>query len=224
MTHWMCTACGYYVQTATPPDPCPSCKQASVFNDVTCYRFECGGTRTIDPSRVGSTLRNLKGAPRSATEPKAIPLPTEALPLAEFLSGLGGKEKQQLKDLGRVERYEADAVIFNEGAEARRFYLVEEGQVAIESQLARGMLSPTSIVSAGQAFGWSALVPPHLYTATVVALSDTRVIAIERDRLLARMQANPSFGLTIMQNVAGMISSRLRSLELAWMGFCQKND
>ncbi len=223
MTHWMCTACGYYVQDATPPSPCPSCKQVSVFNDVTCYRFECGGARTIDPLLVGITLGNLQGAPGPAADLKAIPLPTEALPLAEFLSGLSEKERQQLRDLGSTEHYEADAVIFNEGAEARKFYLVEEGQVAVASQLARGMLSPVSIVSVGQAFGWSALVPPYLYTATVVALCKTRVIAIGRDGLLARIRRNPSFGLTIMQNVASMISSRLRSLELAWMGYLQKN-
>ena len=223
MTHWMCTTCGYYLQGAMAPNLCPSCRHECDFHDVTCYHTECGGEQNIDPLLVGRTLRNLKGVPGAASEPKPLPLPTETLPLVEILRGLIEQEKEQFKGLGRMERYEPNAVIFNEGAEARKFYLVEEGRVAVESLLDRGMRFPISVVSAGQAFGWSALVPPHLYTATVVALSNLRVIAIERERLLTQMQANTSFGLTIMQNVASIISSRLRSLEFTLVGFLQKD-
>jgi hypothetical protein len=205
------------------PDLCPSCRLECAFNDVTCYHSECKGEQNIDPLLVGRTLGNLKGVPGVASKPKPMPLPTETLPLVEILRGLIEQEKEQFKGLGRVEQYEPNAVIFNEGAEARTFYLVEEGQAAVESLLGRGMRIPTVVVSAGQAFGWSALVPPHVYTATVVALSTLRVIAIEREKLLAQMQANTSFGLTIMQNVASMISSRLRSLEFTLVGFLQKD-
>ena len=223
MTHWMCTTCGYYLQGAMAPDRCPSCRHECAFNDVTCYHSECKGEQNIDPLLVGRTLGNLKGAPGGAPKPKPMPLPTETLPLVEILRGLIEREKEQFKGLGRMEHYEPNAVIFNEGEDARKFYLVEEGQVAVESLLARGMRFPISVLSVGQAFGWSALVPPHLYTATVVALSDIRVIAIERERLLTQMQANTSFGLTIMQNVASLISSRLRSLEFTLMGLLQKD-
>jgi hypothetical protein len=223
MTHWMCTTCGYYLQAAKVPDRCPSCRQVCAFNDVTCYRGECGGEQNIDPLLVGSTLRNLKGVPEAATKPKPMPLPTETLPLVEILRGLNEQEKLQFKGWGRMEHYERNDVIFHEGAEARKFYLVEEGQVAVESLLARGMRFPISVVYVGQAFGWSALVPPHVYTATVVALSNIRVIAIERERLLTQMLAHTSFGLTIMQNVASMISLRLRSLESTLIGFLQQD-
>jgi len=223
MTHWMCTTCGYYLQGAMAPDLCPSCRLECAFNDVTCYHSECKGEQNIDPLLVGRTLGNLKGVPGVASKPKPMPLPTESLPLVEILRGLIEQEKEEFKGLGRVEHYEPNTVIFNEGEDARKFYLVEEGHVAVESLLAKGMRFPISVVSVGQAFGWSALVPPHLYTATVVARSNLRVIAIERERLLTQMQANTSFGLTIMQNVASMISSRLRSLEFTLMGLLQKD-
>ena len=107
-------------------------------------------------------------------------------------------------------------------AEARKLYLVEEGRVAVESQVARGMRFPISIVYPGQAFGWSALVPPYVYTATVIALSRTRVIAIEQKALLAMMQADPSLGFTVMQNVACIVGSRLRTLEMQLVGLLQQ--
>ncbi len=223
MPHWMCTTCGYYLQGPAPPDQCPSCKQGCNFNDVTCHRPECGGEQNLDPLLVGSTLKTLKGALEPAPQPAKPPLPPiETLPMVEILKGLSEKQKQEIRNLGHTEHYKPDTVICTEGAAARKFYLLEEGQVAVESRLAKGRRIPISAVSPGQAFGWSALVQPYLYTATVMALSKTRVIAIEQEALLGLMQANPSLGLMIMQNVASIVSSRLRNLELALVGLLQQ--
>lgn len=244
MTHWMCTCCGYYLQAKAPPNRCPSCEQVCAFNDVTCYRPECGGEQNIDPLVVGSTLRILQGGSEPATKSslpssKGVPLAKIlaersldkedleqlsfwAISQVEILKGLTKKQRQQLRSLGQIEHYDPDAVIFTEATDAQKLYLVEEGRVAVESQVARGMRFPISVVYSGQACGWSALVPPHVYTATVTALSRTRVLAIEREALLSMMQADPSFGLTIMQNVATIVASRLRTVELALAGLLQQ--
>ena len=242
MAHWMCTMCGYYVQTSAPPDRCPSCEQVCAFNDVTCYRPECGGERNIDPLLVGSTLGMLKRGPEPVAKPETGPASPKSIPLVELLSrhsaeredltqlsfwsipqveilrGLNGQQRKQLKSLGSIEQYEPDAVIFRESEEAKKLYLVEEGQVVVESKVTTGMRFPISIIYDRQAFGWSALVPPYRYTATVTALSKTRVIAIEQKALLAMMQANPSVGLTLMQNVTSIVASRLLALETALAG------
>jgi CRP/FNR family cyclic AMP-dependent transcriptional regulator len=247
MAHWMCTTCGYYLQSSAPPNRCPSCEQICAFSDVTCYRPECGGEQNIDPLVVGSTLRILKGGPEPTSKPKPPSPSSKTIPLVEILTGhhvndkedleqlsfwaisqleilrgLSKEQRRQVKGLGRTEHYGPDAVIFTEGTEARKFYLVEEGRVAVESQVARGMRFPLSIVYPGQAFGWSALVLPYMYTATVIALSETRVIAIEKEALLAEMQAEPSLGFIIMQNVACIVASRLRTMELALAGLFQQ--
>ena len=220
MAHWMCTTCGYYLQALAPPDECPSCKQVCAFNDVTCYRPECGGEQNIDPLVVGSTLRVLKGGVEPAAKPT---LPSqEAIPMVDLMMGLTKEQREQLKSLGRIEHYDPSVAICTEGKEARKLYLLEEGKAAVESQVARGMRFPISVVYPGQAFGWSALVLPYVYTATVMALSKTRVIAIEQQPLLAMMQANPSLGFSIMQNVASIVASRLRSVELALAGLLRK--
>jgi CRP-like cAMP-binding protein len=146
----------------------------------------------------------------------------ESVPIAEIMSGLTDKQKQKVRNLGHVETYERNAVICNEGDESRKLYLVEEGQVAVQSELGKGMRIPIIIVSEGQAFGWSVLVPPHKLTATVTASSKAKVLAIEREPLLSLMRADPSLGLTIMQNIASIISSRLRNLELEMFGVVQR--
>ena len=217
MTHWMCTTCGYYLQGSGPPERCPSCSQVCAFNDVTCYRPECGGDTNIDPLLVGHTLKMLKGTPEPAVKPKYAP-PSEGFPSIAILRGLSEEQRQQFRNLGRIAYYEPQTVIFNEGVEAWKFYSVEEGQVGVESRLAEGMRFPISIVSVGQAFGWSALVRPYLYTATAVAMSQTRVIAFEREALLSQMRENPELGFAVMQNIATIVSSRLRNLAQELVG------
>jgi CRP-like cAMP-binding protein/rubredoxin len=235
MVHWMCTTCGYYLQGAAPPDRCPSCQQVCAFNDVTCYRPECGGERNLDPLAVGAALRIIKGGPLPAAEP-AVTLPSSKaislvellkgeqnlsfwpIPEVDILKGVSKEQRRELRNLGRIEHYEPNVIICTEGAKAEKFYLVEEGQVAVESRLAKDMRFPITIIYSGQAFGWSALVVPYLYTATVVALYKTRVIALEQEALLSMMRANPSFGLTIMENVASIVGSRLRALEMQLVG------
>jgi len=222
MTHWMCTTCGYYFQGPTPLDKCPGCNQACAFNDVTCYRPDCGGESNVDPLLVGATLGTLTGARAAQAKPRISHTPVESVPIAEIMGGLTDKQKQKLRNLGRVETYERNAVICTEDDESRKLYLVEEGQVAVQSELGRGMRIPITIVSEGQAFGWSVLVPPHKLTATVTASSKTKVLAIEREPLLSLMQKDPSLGLTIMQNIASIIASRLRNLELEMVGMVQR--
>ncbi len=247
MAHWMCTTCGYYLQSSAPPSRCPSCEQICAFNDVTCYRPECGGQQNLDPLVVGTILKMLKEGSKAPRKAAFMSPPSKGIPLVEILTGrnlkdqedleqlsfwaisqleilrgLSKEQRQQIKGMGCIEHYGPDAVICTEGTEARKFYLVEEGRVAVESQVARGMRLPLSIVYPGQACGWSALVPPYVYTATVQALSETRVIAIDQTALLSLMKADPSLGFIIMQNVACIVASRLRTMEVALAGLFQQ--
>jgi CRP-like cAMP-binding protein len=220
MTHWMCTTCGYYLQSPAAPEQCPSCRQVCIFNDITCYRPECGGEQNIDPLLVGRTLSRLKGNLGAAA--KLSLRPAESLRQVDILRGLHEQDRQRIKSLGQVEHFESNTIIFSEGSEARRFYLLEEGQVSVESQLLKGIRFPISAVFPGQAFGWSALVAPHQYTATAMALAKTRVVAIDKDAILGMMRANPALGLTIMEKVASIIASRLRNLELELRGLLER--
>ena len=52
MTQWQCSNCRYMVEAETPPDRCPSCKEACAFLDVTCYTPDCGGPGNVDPQLV----------------------------------------------------------------------------------------------------------------------------------------------------------------------------
>jgi CRP-like cAMP-binding protein len=116
----------------------------------------------IDPLRVSHTLKELKGIPRTDFRPQYKPLPLEGFPLVDFVNGLSEQQKQLVGSLGHIEYYESNTIIFKEGEEASKFYLIEEGQVSVESRLVEGMRFPIHVASLGQTFGWSALVRPYL--------------------------------------------------------------
>jgi CRP/FNR family transcriptional regulator, cyclic AMP receptor protein len=218
MAHWMCVTCGHYLQILQPPKRCPNCNQVSVFKDVTCYRPECGGETNVDPLLVGATIKTIMrtnlGA-KPTTEPSLAPG-------SDIFNGMTQQQKDKIKKLGKAETYEQNAVICKEGDEALKLYLVEKGQVAVQSEMGKGLLVPNTIVSEGGTFGWSALVPPHKLTATVTAASKTQVLAIERGSLLALMKKDTEIGCTIMQNIAGIIALRLHNLELEMIGLLQR--
>jgi CRP/FNR family cyclic AMP-dependent transcriptional regulator len=188
-------------------------------------------------------MKTLKGSPKPLGQPEPLPTFVKNIPLieilmrrnvddeedlellsfwaisqVEILRGLSKDQREQVRSLGRIEQYDNGVTIFTEGEGAKKIYLVEDGRVAVESHVVRGMRLPISILYPGQAFGWSALVSPYLYTATVTTLYKTRVIAIDHESLSALMKSDLSLGFTIMDNVASIVASRLRNLELALAG------
>jgi rubredoxin len=223
MTHWMCANCGYYLQEAQPPHSCPSCKQVCAFNDVTCYRPECGGEKNIDPLLVGNTLGKLSPVKFTESKHKSSNVPAASIPGAEIFNGLNDQQIEKIRKLGNMESYEQNAVICREDDECGKLYLVEEGQATAQSELGSGLRIPITMISKGQAFGWSVLVPPYKLTATVTASTNLKVLTIERDPLMALIQADPAMGLIIMQNIATIIGQRLRNLEMEMVGLVQKD-
>ncbi len=222
MTHWMCIKCGYYMQGPQPPARCPGCDQVCAFNDVTCYHPECGSEDNVDPLLVGGTLGALKVSREAEVKSQSMPIPMPMVALTEILDGLTPEQKKKVLGLGTIEVYEQFAVIGREGDEISKLYVVEKGQVGIETELGRGILAPFKVVSEGEACGWSALVPPYRLTATVIALTRVEVRAIEREALLTLEKTDFSLGSTLSQNLAGMIASRLRNLEAAYAGLIRQ--
>lgn len=224
MTHWMCVECGYLFSAPSPPNECPGCKEVCVFNDVTCYRPECGGEQNVDPLLVGTTLRTVTGVSVPPATRTAVSATTKArtayvdtLATAEMFDGLTEEQKQQFLSLGKTETYERGVVIFSEGNEAQKLYIVEEGCVAIESDIDEQKRVPICTVSKGQVFGWSSLVPPYQLTASAIALEKTRALAIDGAKVRGLCSTNPTLGCIIMRNITRLVASRLKNLRLEFI-------
>jgi rubredoxin len=199
MPHWMCTACGFLVSEEDPPAHCSGCNRKGRFNDVTCYRAECGGEENVDPLLVGATLRAIgrKGGPRGQSASKPTPVLPEHLEAVAIFRGLSEEQIAKVLELSKR---------------------VDSGRVAINTSIQDGKWAPVCIVSAGGIFGWSCLVPPYQLTASATTFEETKVTLFEGEALKELFSREPAIGYVVIQNVGGLISSRLKNARLELIG------
>ena len=116
----------------------------------------------------------------------------------------------RIAKLCREETFKAQDIIVNEGDEAKNIYVLIDGGVAIQIYLKKyHCVIISTIEEKGELFGWSALVEPKRYSATVKCLSETRVLSIGGEELEELFKTDPVMGLTFMKKIASLIDQRL---------------
>jgi len=124
----------------------------------------------------------------------------------------------------RVELYEEEQQIFAQGDAATACYVLAAGEVALSYRVpARsgdGRDEPAKETllrrfdDPGRLLGWSTMVAPHRYRATLTALTPTRLLVLDRDVLEALIEQDPRFGVTFMRRVLGALGNRLRETRI----------
>jgi CRP-like cAMP-binding protein len=99
------------------------------------------------------------------------------------------------------ETYAAGEVIFNEGDQGNLIYAIQLGEVQV---VHNGEVLAT--LGEGELFGEMALIDSMPRSATVIALTDVRLVPVDQAHFYAMLQKTPVFGTTVMQ----VISNRLR--------------
>ena len=96
-----------------------------------------------------------------------------------------------------TERYRSGETIFSAGDPADAVYVVEAGQVGVFGGR-NGDGRPVAVLAAGEFFGEMAIVDGRPRSATVRALSDCRLITLNRRQIVSRMTAaDPALRLLI---------------------------
>jgi CRP/FNR family transcriptional regulator, cyclic AMP receptor protein len=136
----------------------------------------------------------------------------------EFLQGLQRDHLERLAGLAKEARFKADQVIFREGEQHGRFYLLVEGRVALENN-GTGSCVRLQQLQGGDAIGWSSLVgSPNGAHFQARALSPVRAVAFDGAQLAAACEADPMFGYFIMKALLGVITERLDASRLQVAG------
>ncbi len=116
----------------------------------------------------------------------------------------------RLADLCTEESLQKEEYIFREGEEAQKLYILMEGIIALQIQLKKHHhVVVSTIEDKGELFGWSALVEPRRYSATVKCLEASRVFSIKGEELEKQFKDDPLMGLHFMKKIAGLIDRRL---------------
>ena len=143
----------------------------------------------------------------------------------ELLNGLAPAEAEQVLGLGSKLNIRGGTPLFRLGDSADRLFLTTRGRsrLTLPMQI-RGQEENilAEEISAGQTAGWSALIPPYLFTLTAAAPVETEVIALPREALLAYFDAHPAAGCKIAQNLAIVIGHRLHLFQTMWLREMQR--
>lgn len=112
------------------------------------------------------------------------------------------------------ERFVAGEHLMREGAESHKFYLIREGQVAIEVEPPVRKPIILETLSAGEVLGWSWLVPPHRAAFAARAQTNVRVLSFNGACLLKSMEANPALGFAVLRRFLPVLAHRLSAARL----------
>ncbi len=128
-----------------------------------------------------------------------------------FTQGMEPKHVKKLASLAVEVKFATNDIIFREGDEGQAIFLIEEGQVVVETEVAGRGQVPMLTVGKGELLGWSSLFPPRRKTSNARATMPTWAIAIDVNRLQEAFQSDHSLEVEVIRRVAGALSERLKN-------------
>jgi CRP/FNR family cyclic AMP-dependent transcriptional regulator len=147
-----------------------------------------------------------------------------------FFAGLDHNYVGTLAKLADEVSVEARHCFFGEGDELKKLYLVVEGAVGIvmgvpdrdAAQPLSGQLTgklttkdiTVSTVGTGGVFGWSALIPPYISTASAKALTSCRTIALDCEKLKPIFEEDRNLAYLMTLKAAQIVRGRLRDIRI----------
>jgi CRP-like cAMP-binding protein len=130
-----------------------------------------------------------------------------------FLNGLTGRQLDLLLGNAMPVEFKAGRTIFREGQLANRFYLMLEGEVALESMAVEKEGNPELIqtIGAGDVLGWSWLFPPYYWHFDARCVKSTKAIFIYGTRVRELCENDHDLGYELMKRTAEIVIGRLHS-------------
>ncbi len=143
--------------------------------------------------------------------------PAQVISDHPFLQGLKAEHLRILIECAKEQAFGPGEILLREGEPANRFYLVEEGRIALEASIPnQSVVEMVEIQSLGQGevLGWSWLFPPFAWHFQARAVEAGKVIAIDAGHLLAACERNHDFGFELMKRVSQILMNRLQASRL----------
>ncbi len=131
-----------------------------------------------------------------------------------FLRDLTKGDIGLLTGCAKNARFDAGQVIFREGEDADRFYLIREGRVALEIFTPERGSAPILTLGAGDVLGWSWLIPPYKWRFDARAIETTRAFTLDGKCLRGKCDEDPRLGYELLKRIAAIIADRLHATRL----------
>jgi CRP-like cAMP-binding protein len=137
----------------------------------------------------------------------------DALQRHPFARELREAHIDRLVSLASVVHLKKDEILFREGEQNSKFYLIVEGPVALEVTLPRRMLQVQRL-GPGDGLGWSAALVGRGKYFQARALDDVEALAFEGSEVLEACQKDPEFGFNFMIRLLDVVSKRMQATRM----------
>ncbi len=128
-----------------------------------------------------------------------------------FLSSMPPEALRRLATHAYQHSYAAGDVIFREGSDADRFFLVRQGRIRLDMEVAgRGQVEVETL-DADCVLGWSWLFAPYRWQLTATATEQCSLLIFDASILRSMMAGEPVIGYELMRRFAGVLSDRLQA-------------
>lgn len=136
---------------------------------------------------------------------------TEQLRNHPFWRGMTLAHMSIITEGAQVATWNANDVIFREGEPANKFYVINQGQVALEAHEPGDGTVLVSTLNPGAVLGWSWLFPPFVWHFQARATMPTELIVLDAARLLRTAENDCDFGYELMKRVTQVVIQRLQT-------------
>ncbi|MBF0166531.1 MAG: cyclic nucleotide-binding domain-containing protein [Alphaproteobacteria bacterium] len=131
-----------------------------------------------------------------------------------FAEGLDQALKDVMIGCAANERFEAGQFLFREGGDAKKFYLIRSGVVAVEVHAPGRPPLMVETVGDGGVLGWSWLVPPHKWAFDARAQTLVRALSFDATCLTRKMESDPALGYQVMKRFVPVMAHRLHAARM----------
>ncbi|HEX2322978.1 MAG TPA: cyclic nucleotide-binding domain-containing protein [Streptosporangiaceae bacterium] len=133
--------------------------------------------------------------------------------LAKFppFDRLTPEQRDLVTSAARPAGFAAGEVLFSAGSPAAGCWLLEQGQVALGTDVPGRGLVVVQTLGPGDVLGWSWLVPPRRWHYTAAASTAVTAIEIDTDRLLELADADPALGYPLSVGFIEIVVARLQN-------------
>lgn len=142
---------------------------------------------------------------------------TEFLGQVEVFRGLTSPQLKLIEPCCQINTFKQENRLFREDEEAEYLWALISGKVDLRFELPGEETSQEMTISRiekGGTFGWSSLVPPHLYRLSAYCVSKSIEVAqISRECLTKIFNEDPRIGYQVMSNIAFVIGTRFQALQ-----------
>ncbi len=131
-----------------------------------------------------------------------------------FFTKLRAHQLKLVADCAANVRFEAGTLIFHEGEQADKFYLIREGKVALQIHSERRGHLTIQTLGEGDVLGWSWLFPPYRWKFSAKTIDPTRAFAVDGQCIRAKAEQEHDLGYELLKRFAHVVETRLEATRL----------